>query len=246
MKHTITAVLAVGLVMVLAGAARAATTVFDMEADYLAAWPNTATAGAPGGIWGDTGTVGNSKWQALAVDYVANATTPMYSAPDSWRIYYMDGTANSNFPAWTEVDFNPNAGGLVNVYDNNHDQIGHWRPVLRWTSDVSGTITITGLGGGGSDGWGDCQVRIVKNGNFASPLWDSGLQGNGTRVSMGSVVVTVAPGDTLDFTSVNTGAGQWAGWNDVIATGDVLVPEPATMSLLAIGGLAALIRRRRA
>ena len=51
----------------------------------------------------------------------------------------------------------------------------------------------------------------------------------------------------LDIILARAGAGEWPGATSYTAFVDNIsvVPEPATMSLLALGGIATLIRRRR-
>ena len=79
--------------------------------------------------------------------------------------------------------------------------------------------------------WSNDDVTVRGIGSFSDP--------NGTDTpNEGMFLIS-------DGTSVYFSSAQGANLPQLIVEGDI-IPEPATMSLLAVGGLAALLRRRRA
>ncbi|MCE5277662.1 MAG: PEP-CTERM sorting domain-containing protein [Planctomycetaceae bacterium] len=94
----------------------------------------------------------------------------------------------------------------------------YWR-ALRWAVQTGGLVELNFDSGSASGDW------IFKMLDTTDTLTD--------MVTDGRLVITGAP-----YEIVNDGT-----WTIVRATGEI--PEPATMSLLAIGSLAALIRRKR-
>jgi len=118
-------------------------------------------------------------------------------------------------------------------------------PVLRWESEVAGTIQIVGsvtrvgtqaFSPTGTDG---CIATILVNG---VEKWSYNWTAVNTAAQPFDITVSgVAVGDTVDFVvnpKVNNNWGDECKWNIAIA-----VPEPVSMMMMATGGL--LLFRRK-
>ena len=166
------------------------------------------------------------------------------SAAWQWNVSQAPWTyvsANETHPNGTD----PWSGGSTNV---------HWS-VRRWVSDVAGTLEVrwhiakpaSAVGGNpfsnGSTG------RVLLNGAQADSktiAWN-----DTTGFDVVTTIPGVAVGDHLDFALDATGtfSSQYGGtgngqWDATTFTATVFVPEPATLLLLALGGLATLRRRK--
>ena len=102
--------------------------------------------------------------------------------------------------------------------------------------DIAGSYTGTGYA---SPSIQLTNVYVVKNGS--NILWQGLVNDYHTPASFALTGVTLNAGDYVDFISAN---GADAGESRTSLTALVRIPEPATMSLLALGVLG-LLRRRR-
>ncbi len=111
-----------------------------------------------------------------------------------------------------------------------------WRPsyaVLRWTSPVSGTVTISGFFGAGNSA--SERYLIRKNG---VPIFDQGPTGESRSFDL---TENVGVGTTIDFMA---GLEYVSGDTPLHATISSPVPLPATMLLLLPGLVIAAGSRR--
>jgi len=113
-------------------------------------------------------------------------------------------------------------------------------PTVRWTAPAAGIIDIAAT-------WinpGDTvqNAYIAFNAITASDPVASTTLGpaDATGVSYSQTGLSVEAGDTVDFFAAGTG-----GLTILDATITMMIPEPATMVLLGLGGLAAVVRRKR-
>ena len=143
--------------------------------------------------------------------------------------------SNPNYATAIDSHFLVLDGNLLNVQAPNEDRL----------VAPSAEASDAGIP---FDGFGDTSFGTHMGGAFA----DSTAAGVGTRnlaylvvQDPGLPLVGVAYGDALSVVD-NFYLGSGPGGGEVVQFGiGVVVPEPATMGLLAIGGIAALIRRRK-
>jgi PEP-CTERM motif len=116
--------------------------------------------------------------------------------------------------------------------------------VVRWTSPISGPVTLVGSFGAGDHGSGiegNVDVHVITTNGAGTVTGDLFDVLNTPSTQPFNLTTTVAAGNTVDFVVGN--AGNW--YYDSTPITVTITPEPATLSLLALGGLA-LLRRRAA
>jgi len=144
---------------------------------------------------------------------------------DAWASYREVG----------QIIYGPSVTGLMNT--------------SRWTAPAAGDYQITAVFTGQSTMPTVATVSVLKN---QVEEWSAGLDGfigtlaNNFADGFGNApsqtyngTLTLAQGDTLDFTMVTA-----TGNNRAMALDVQIVPEPFTMALLGLGGMS-LLRRRR-
>lgn len=150
---------------------------------------------------------------------------------------------------------NPTAGAQdFEITYTGNDYGDSAQLVLYNVSGTDGTIEVQSFtidsGGGNSDfafsagevvvaggiGNGGDNVTLLSEGGAIGTVYDANT-GGGTDTKIGEVTaLDLAGGDTVGFSTTGR----------IAAVGAAFVPEPATMTLLGLGGLVALRRRRRA
>ncbi len=198
--------------------------------DWSYGWFNAGAFTAYGTVnSADSGGSTFSAWSYAAGDWDAKGNVGINLGPnpiDDWMSYREVG----------QIIYGPSIDGLMNT--------------SRWTAPTAGDYQITAVFTGQSTMPTVATVSVLKN---EVEEWSAGLNGFiGTLASnftdgfgdapsqTYSGTLTLAQGDTLDFTMVTVN-----GNNRAMALDVQIVPEPMTMGLLGLGGLA-LIRRRRA
>ncbi len=113
----------------------------------------------------------------------------------------------------------------------------------RWTAPFAGIADVAAsFTGCDYSGPTSTDVHVLLNG---APLFDGAVNGFGPgSASPYAATIPVAAGDTLDF-AVGFGTGGFNCDSTGVAAMIDLTPEPATLALLALGGLGALRRRTR-
>ncbi|MFA6134177.1 MAG: PEP-CTERM sorting domain-containing protein [Phycisphaerae bacterium] len=111
---------------------------------------------------------------------------------------------------------------------------------IRWTAPTTGTWSISGEFGHADSNPQTLGIAILKDYNTANPLLLQSFPGSGPAVPFQFDNITLNAGETIDFVAYKTEDY----YNLSTALSVEIVPEPATLSLLAIGGLATLRRRK--
>jgi hypothetical protein len=133
--------------------------------------------------------------------------------------------------------------GFVSA-DQAYPGTGARAAVRRWTSDYAGTITLSGLiqkEGGPDQSWNNgVRARVyVTTGSSIDCIVDQYIPGTDTSLHTYGTTWDVQVGSTVDFVL----DGYWNQGCDRSTFTAQIVPEPATMALLAMGGVAMLRRR---
>jgi MYXO-CTERM domain-containing protein len=115
--------------------------------------------------------------------------------------------------------------------------------VREWTSTVTGNIAVTGSVELGSPLAAGVLVKIIKNYDLAGQTeWSATLAAGQSTTH--NVSFSVNTGDKVLLAIIGDGgiSNDATSWTAQITD----VPEPAMLSLVALGALAVLQRRRRA
>ena len=180
---------------------------------------------------------------------------PPWNNMDGNQILALNDTsgAASGITAETDAWGTDGQGGMdannLYVYEAQKDYVGV-------NYNANATVTLTGLteseytivvfGSRDSGSWG---APMFRTGQFSVDGWaNHQTQNHSGNTSIKTYFSDVAPvGGTivLDVTGLQQWTGAaWLGYA-YIDVMEILVPEPATLSLLALGGLVAIRRRRR-
>ena len=130
-----------------------------------------------------------------------------------------------------------NSSGFLSSAERYDPVLGTWSYVDGLNSPRDVGVAIAGMDDAiyAIGGWAGNYTNVVERFNQTTELWEDFDPLNVARNNMAGImsesgVMYVFGGD----------ASYWP-----VATVEQFVPEPATLSVLALGGLAALIRRRR-
>lgn len=126
-------------------------------------------------------------------------------------------------------------GKYVAIHPGGALDMDYYAGVVRWTSDMAGTVDIDGLFGVG--GTGDRRFQIFKNGTEL--IYDETYAGMDAIIALSGI--SVAAGTTIDFCVTQETAISNDG-TPLIA--NITIPEPVSMLLLGLGSVA-LLRRRK-
>jgi hypothetical protein len=206
----------------------------------LAAGPWTLASGFstdtnPSGAWswgqsdaaGDLGSFTAFAWHGTTTDY----GMPVWSATTNG---YQTG---ANF--WKNTTSSTYAGVLPGEISFHPGSDSHMA-VVRWTAPAAGSITVTGAFGAGD--LGNVDVHVIKTNGAGIVTGDLFDVLNTPSTQNFNLTTTVTVGSTIDFDLGN--ADGWSYDNTPLAA--TITPEPATLTLLALGGAAVVARRRKA
>jgi hypothetical protein len=185
------------------------------------------TGNADGSTAGNPYTDVNGTWGAYQVE--------LYTTTSSWTLLPWNSTwgfwVNGNAQFWP---------GEMKIRDDDATNPG----VLAFTPAVAGKYSVDGTVSFYSSGYqtGVLDVYTVSS----SGTWirqDVYFGDNGVPVAVAIHDLMLTPSDTLVFAARSrSGGGAFAEVRGL--DGLTFVPEPATMALLAIGGIAAMRRRK--
>ncbi|MCX5682771.1 MAG: PEP-CTERM sorting domain-containing protein [Planctomycetota bacterium] len=175
-------------------------------------------------------------WYVLITNKVRNEYAWQFNVPENPWTFLGAGTAHPNgSDQWS--------GGSTDV---------HWA-IRRYVSEAAGTLTVNwslSKADIGGNPWANGTTgRIFHNGvqeDSRTIAWN-----DGTGYSVTTQIPGVQVGDYIDLVLDATGTfssvyGGWANgqWDLSNYSATITVPEPATLALLAAGGLLAIRRRR--
>lgn len=207
-----------------------AVMVYDLGADWESGQPLGSGGANPNGVW----SYGNST-ELTKVSFISNAHYEQWgtTAGSSWTAA---GTWSLIWHSFTHTDGNGdiNWGDTVVQTGVNNPGVNG---VIRWTAPSAGVIDIALVI---EQGYGNSSGALLLN-DVVLQTFDVLSSLNDTHnYSAGNIAV--AMGDTLDFVIVSG-----TDYSNLVKVDELItfaVPEPATMSLLALGALAMLRRRR--
>ncbi len=258
----------VGLLIGLAGAARTAEAgytegfIWDRSVDYDPGAIPFSPVGNP-----NTDAEGNGVWQMESTNAAGDGlggASPWYEGATQLQVW--DNSWYGGGGVWARGDnVNPyvNQGSLL----HNINPASNWVhiPLVRWLNpiaqgywiDITGSLTENWRGPGGQAANIDFEVVIahldaetglytVLFGDlFEKPTDDTSLESLTKAVSISGVYLTAGDQILISHRGLTSGSA-WPSLNDNLEFElTEFIPEPATMTLLAFGGMGMLIRRRR-
>ncbi len=198
-------------------------------------WTGTTAGSTDGNPYTDAN--GNTWLAARAPDYNGSNCVDLtqyvtHTWSTSWGGYW-NGAGNADY--WP--------GELMRCGGNNNEV-----SALIFTPDQAGDYSFYGVpisSGGTLNG---VYYSILKFSGTAGTIIHSGLTYSYTTDDLSAVSavqnISLNEGDSLGIISMVRANGYWTNM-DVTGVGIGLVPEPATMTLLAMGLVPAIMRRRK-
>ena len=186
---------------------------------------------------------------AWSYGWSSTLTSALNQYPDSSKMGELAGTP-INIDTWSNwgqfSSYSPNVahngtGSINNEHPTITWQVGQFSlhpgdngvySHARWTATSAGTIDIDAIFTGIDYYYGTTtDVHVFYNSNS---LFDGTINGYGNTASF-STTVSVGMGDIIDFAVGDGGNGPTC---DTTALSATIIPEPATLLLLGLGGLA--------
>lgn len=206
-----------------------------------------------GNVVGRTGyTVANPR-----VGYIWNATDGITLIPDTQEANAVNSSGevvgNQQF-RWTasgglvEIGTEADTWGMVEDINDAGTAVGHLGDTGGFMQTSDGTITALGALSGYNNSYAQAineTGQIVGDLDYGSTAF---LYEAGTMTALGDLLDPGSEWDALKYAN-DINENGWivgSGTLNGEAAAFVMVPEPATMAVLGLGGLGALIRRRRA
>jgi hypothetical protein len=192
--------------------------------------------------------VGDGSEDLLAVIFTARKANSLEAGPDTF-----DGTAGGRYGIGQGTDLHHEQVGDMTgaITDITPDESEGESPIDSRFLVLDGLVTVNApdepeisptSSNEASTGTFTFLTFDLGETGFGSPLTGAfGLSGGNSADTWDFAYIVVKSGTVLDYNFGIFGGG----FGDTF-DGSVTIPEPMTMSLLAIGGLGALIRRRKA
>ncbi|MBL7134093.1 MAG: PEP-CTERM sorting domain-containing protein [Phycisphaerae bacterium] len=233
--HTLVALLTAACTIVVASSANATTiTYLDQDTSTGANWRTNTTLKAPALDPNGDNAYGSDGYYMLTVTSAIVISTPSYIVEDPTHNGLKWANAGPSFDDPTQsigaAVSNVNAGLIYNPGAS---------PIVSFSVDEAASFVLTIVLAGSTAGHRPTALSVTQVvGGAATDSADS-LSSIASTPAYLFFLVDAQAGDA--FNVVTSGTSQ----HGISGVAFEAVPEPATMSLLAIGGLGVLLKRRR-
>jgi hypothetical protein len=240
------------IVIALTTAANAATLVYTGTGDWDLSTTGAWTDGGAAAVWDNTDGAGgydSASFSGTSITIAPN--TDIYVDDITMSTYTgIGGINNANTNLYIAGDVDMSAAGTTGRMQ--WDQVNITLEAdSTWSSQSSWDIRFYKNGDGSMDLNGNIWTLASGKWNLRNFDFDASTAGSGMNIASGAVLdhdtggITIG---TLVYAGEPVAAGDYtssADWYEGAGTVTVVVPEPATMGLLSLGGLVLLRRRRR-